>query len=147
MDEIYLLLWGCKWNARTWKAQMTCHINQQLTRWFYVNISFPLKTGDLQGPTNGGWCYWHGIYCSIECICARWLWWINILDILDNIFYGLFTLPDSDSDLDSKPNGYIALCRCFQTVRSKNQIPILTANYRNGIRIRVHTRVRLRQCK
>ena len=27
------------------------------------------------------------------------------------LHYGLFTLPDSDSDLDSKPDGYIVLCR------------------------------------
>ena len=27
--------------------------------------------------------------------------------------YGLFTLPDSDSDSDSKPDGYIVLCRNF----------------------------------
>ena len=55
----------------------------------------------------------------------------------------LFTLPDSDSDSDldsdSKPNGYIALCRSFHTAQSQIQIPILTVNYRNGIRIRVHT--------
>ena len=25
--------------------------------------------------------------------------------------YGLFTLPNTDSDLDSKPDGYIMLCR------------------------------------
>ena len=46
--------------------------------------------------------------------------------------YGLFTLPysDSDSDLDSdaKPNGYIALCRTFDTAQSLIQISILTAN-------------------
>ena len=56
---------------------------------------------------------------------------------------GLFTLPDSESDSDSKPNGYIALCRSFQTAWSRIQIPILTANYRNGIGIRV----RVPQCR
>ena len=43
---------------------------------------------------------------------------------------------DSDLDSDSKPNGYIALYRSFHTAQI--QIPILTANYRNGIKIRVH---------
>ena len=39
--------------------------------------------------------------------------------------YSLFTLPDLDSDSDSKPNGYIALCSdSFVTART--QIPILT---------------------
>ena len=33
--------------------------------------------------------------------------------------YGLFTLPDSDSYLDSKPNGYIAMCRSFHIARSQ----------------------------
>ena len=64
---------------------------------------------------------------------------------------GLFTLPDSDSgsdsDSDSKSNGYIALSRSFHAAQSQIQIPILTASYRNGIGIRVHTRVRLQQCK
>ena len=45
----------------------------------------------------------------------------------------------------SKANGYIALCRSFHTTHI--QIPILTANYRNGIWIRVRTRVRPLQCK
>ena len=61
--------------------------------------------------------------------------------------YGLFTLPDldsdSDSDLDSKPNGYIILCKSFHTARSQIRNLILTANYRNGLGIRVRTRVRL----
>ena len=60
---------------------------------------------------------------------------------------GLSTLPDSDSDSYFKLNSYIALCRSFHTVWSQIQIPIPTANYRNGIGIRVCTRVRLPQCK
>ena len=51
----------------------------------------------------------------------------------------LFVLSDSDSDSgsdpDSKRNGRIALCRIFHTVWSQIQIPILTANHRNGIGI------------
>ena len=35
----------------------------------------------------------------------------------------------------------------LQYARSQIQITILTANYRNGIGIRVRTRVRLSQCK
>ena len=54
---------------------------------------------------------------------------------------GLFTLPDldsvSDSSSDSKPDGYITLYRTFHIAQSKIQIPILTTNYRNWIRIRV----------
>ena len=53
--------------------------------------------------------------------------------------YDSFTLPDLDSDSDSKPNGYIALCRSFHTLHSQIPIPILTANYRNGIGVRVRT--------
>ena len=30
----------------------------------------------------------------------------------------LFTLPDSDSDSDCRPNGYIALCRTFHTAQT-----------------------------
>ena len=52
---------------------------------------------------------------------------------------------DSNSNLLGLQNGYIALCRSFHTTRI--QIPILTGNYRNGIRIRVRTRVRLPQWK
>ena len=55
------------------------------------------------------------------------------------LVYGLFTLPDLDSDSDSKPNGYIAPCRSFHTAQGQVQILIPTANYRNGIRIRVCT--------
>ena len=64
-----------------------------------------------------------------------------------SLMAGLFTLSDSDSFSDSKPNGYIELCRSFHTAMSQIQIPILTTNYRNGIGIRTHTRVRLPQCK
>ena len=42
----------------------------------------------------------------------------------------LFTLPDlgtdSNSDLDFKPNGYVALCRTFHTGWSRIRIPNLT---------------------
>ena len=53
--------------------------------------------------------------------------------------YDLFTLPDSDSDSDSRANGYIALYRSFHIVGNQMWIPILTANYRNGMGIRVLT--------
>ena len=49
------------------------------------------------------------------------------------ILNSLFTLPDSNSD--SKPSGYIGLYRSFHTAQSQIQIPILTANYKNGIGI------------
>ena len=43
---------------------------------------------------------------------------------------GLFTLPDldtdSNSDLESKPNGYVVLCRAFHTGWSRIRIPNLT---------------------
>ena len=50
---------------------------------------------------------------------------------------GVITLPDLDSDSDSKPSGYIALRRSFHAAHNQIQIPILTANYRNGIGIRL----------
>ena len=60
---------------------------------------------------------------------------------------GLFTLSDLDSDSGSKPSGYIAQCRSFHIAQSPIQIPILTVNFRNGIGIRVRTRVHLPQCE
>ena len=60
---------------------------------------------------------------------------------------GLFTLLDSDSDSDSKPNVYTALCRSLHIAQSQIQIPILTVNYRNRIGSRVRNRVRLPQFK
>ena len=38
----------------------------------------------------------------------------------------LFTLQNSGSVSDPKPNGYIALCRSVHTAHSQIQIPILT---------------------
>ena len=68
-----------------------------------------------------------------------------------HLFNGLFTLPDSDwgsnSDLDSKSDGYIAIYGSFHTARSQIQIQILSANYKDGTGIRVNTRVRLLQRK
>ena len=55
-------------------------------------------------------------------------------------FGGLFTLPDSDSDSDSKPKGYIELGISFHTTQSHIQIPILTTNWRSGLEIPVCTR-------
>ena len=61
--------------------------------------------------------------------------------------------PDSDTDSDSsnsdyKPNGYFVLCRkTFHTARSLIQIPILTANYRNGIGIGIRIGIQICECK
>ena len=46
-------------------------------------------------------------------------------------------MSDSETDSGCKPNGYIVLCRIFHTAQSQIEIPILTANYRNGIGIRI----------
>ena len=50
---------------------------------------------------------------------------------------GLFTLKvsDSNSNSDCKPNGYIVIYRTFRIAHSQIQIPIPTADYRNGIGI------------
>ena len=58
--------------------------------------------------------------------------------------YGIFTLSDSDSDFN--PMATLHHAEVF-TLHGQIQIPILIVNYRNGIRIRVHTRVRLLQSK
>ena len=52
----------------------------------------------------------------------------------------------SNSDLDSKTNSYIVLCRIYHIIRSQIQIPILTANYRNGIG-GIGTRIGIRICE
>ena len=59
--------------------------------------------------------------------------------------YGLFTLPDSntdsDSDLDCKPKFVMATLYYVEifTLYSQNQIqiPVVTPNYRNGIGIEI----------
>ena len=66
---------------------------------------------------------------------------------MDHHRYAFLTMPDSDSDSASKPNGYIAQYRSFYTEGSQIQILIPTANYRNGIGNRVRTWVRLPQYK
>ena len=67
-------------------------------------------------------CLWRWNFNECPSICA-----IN----------GLFTLVGTDSDTysdsDSKPDGYIVPCRNFRTVSSQIQIPVLTAEHRNGI--------------
>ena len=50
---------------------------------------------------------------------------------------GLFPLPDSDSDSDSKPNGYIVLYRSFSSAQTRIpiQIPFLNGyctHFRDG---------------
>ena len=66
---------------------------------------------------------------------------------------GLFTLVEmdlgTDSDLDSKPNGYIVLCRiCLHfTDSDSDPCSLSLCRTRIGVRVRTHIRVRLRQCK
>ena len=48
---------------------------------------------------------------------------------------GLFPLPESDSDSDSKPDGYIVLCRSFSTAQIQIRIPFLNGyctHFRDG---------------
>ena len=44
------------------------------------------------------------------------------------LFYGSFKLPEmdsgTDSDSDSKPDGYIVLCRTFHIAQTRTWIPI-----------------------
>ena len=48
----------------------------------------------------------------------KWNFELTMFELTVPDLYGIFPLPDSDSDLDSKPYGYIALCRtCFQGLR------------------------------
>ena len=62
--------------------------------------------------------------------------------------YGTFTLTerDSDTDLDSdcKPDGYFVLYRTFHIAQTRTLIPI---PYFCTDRVRVQSRVHLRQCK
>ena len=62
---------------------------------------------------------------------------LHLIMCIQLVSYGLFTLMETDSftNLDSKPDGYIVLCRNFHTAQTQIQIPILTDNYRNGIRV------------
>ena len=52
-----------------------------------------------------------------------------------------------DSDSDSKPKGYIVLCRTYSHFTDSNSDPYSLFLYRTGIRVRVRTRVDLWQCK
>ena len=77
---------------------------------------------------------------SLRCICAfKFVFFF----LLQNRSYGLFTLPDADSDSDFKPrNGYIVLCRTFHTAWNRIHIAMPTAQYRNGNRIQSWNRNR-----
>ena len=48
-----------------------------------------------------------------------------------NVLVGVRSYFNSNSDC--KPNGHIVICRTFHTLRSRIQIPILTADYKNGL--------------
>ena len=69
------------------------------------------------------------------------------MQIIICVTNGLYTFPDSDinsdSDLDCKPNGYIALGKMFHTAQSCIQIPILTASYGNGMEIGIRIGIQI----
>ena len=64
---------------------------------------------------------------------------------------GSFTLTetdsDTDSDLDSKPNGYIVLCRTCSHCTDSDSDPYSLFLHRIGIWVLVHICIRVRQCK
>ena len=66
--------------------------------------------------------------------------WIRIPILI----YGSFTLLETDSgtdlDSDSKPNGYIVLCRTFHTAHGDSPYSLFLC--RTGIQVRVRTRIR-----
>ena len=63
--------------------------------------------------------------------------YLVIWKLLWLIYITRFGYTDSDPNPDCKPNGYIVLCINFHNAQNQIQIPIVTANYRNGIRIRI----------
>ena len=75
-------------------------------------------------------------------------WHFDLFNIISN---GSFILTDTDSgvdsDLDSKPDGYIALYKNCSHCTDSDLDPYSPFLYRTGIRFRVRTRVRLQQCK
>ena len=73
--------------------------------------------------------------------------WSGVVLIIASILMVYLHCRIRTWDSDSKPNGYIVLCRTSHIEESPIQIPILTANYRNEIGIQVHTWVRLCKCK
>ena len=79
----------------------------------------------------------HVLTITMPCFIARH---ISMID-------GLVTLPDSDSDSDSKPNGYIVLERTFSYCTELNSDSNPTVNYRNGIGIGLGVEIRLCECK
>ena len=74
---------------------------------------------------------------------------LETVDGNENMFNGLLTLPDSESDsysnTDCKPNGYTVQCREFHTIWI--QIPVPTAKYRNGFGIVIRIGIRICECK
>ena len=65
--------------------------------------------------------------------------------------YDSFALTETDSgtvsDWDSKPDCYTVLCRIRSHCTDLDLVPNSLFLYRTGIKVRVHTRVCLRQCK
>ena len=57
---------------------------------------------------------------------------------------GSFTVPGTDSDSDSKPDGFIALCRTCSHCTDSDLDPYFC---RTGIRVFIGIQIRLRQCK
>ena len=73
------------------------------------------------------------------------------LPLQSDLFYGSFTLPQTDSvmdsDSDSKPNGYIVLRRTCSHCTDSDSDPYYLFLCRTGIQVQVYTRVHLWQCK
>ena len=71
---------------------------------------------------------------------------INVGQVRTNT-YGSFTFTETYSDSNSKPNGCIAQCRKCSHCTNWDSDPYSIFLKRTGIRVRVCTWVRLRQCK
>ena len=76
--------------------------------------------------------YWHGISPDFHCtLCLK-----HIAELDTGM----------DSGQDSKPDGYIVICRTCSHCTHSDSDPYSLFLHRTGNRVRVHTRIWVRQC-
>ena len=115
-------------------------LNWKFVIWFLIKLVF-FERINIYTPCHKSFQHWSSVVVKQMNFILQF--------IFSHVFNGLFTLPDPDSDSNSdcKPNGYIERCRTFHTARNRTQIPIPTAQYRNGIGINIEIGICICECK